>query len=79
MTRTPACVVTPATDEGPYFVDERLLRSDIRLDPSDGSRQDGVPLRLELEVVRADEGCEPVAAAHVDIWHCNSEGVYSDE
>lgn len=28
----PACVVTPQQTEGPYFVDERLNRSDIRSD-----------------------------------------------
>src|SRR5262245_47159025 len=28
------CVVRPALTEGPYFVDERLNRSDIRTDPS---------------------------------------------
>ena len=31
---TPACVVTPAQTEGPYFVDERLNRSDITTDPN---------------------------------------------
>src|SRR5262245_57692952 len=29
----PACVVRPALTEGPYFVDEKLNRSDIRSDP----------------------------------------------
>jgi len=29
----PACVVRPAMTEGPYFVDEKLNRSDIRSDP----------------------------------------------
>ena len=33
---TLACIVTPAQTEGPYFVDERLHRSDVRSDPSDG-------------------------------------------
>src|SRR5712692_7734831 len=32
---TPACVVKPALTEGPYFVDEKINRSDIRSDPSD--------------------------------------------
>ncbi len=76
---TPACVLTPATDEGPYFVDERLLRSDIRNDPPDGPMQDGALLSLSLEVVDVDDRCNPVTGAHVDIWHCNADGVYSDE
>lgn len=33
----PACVLTPAQTEGPFFVDERLDRSDIRSDPSDAN------------------------------------------
>ena len=31
------CVMTPAKTEGPYFVDEKLNRSDIRTDPTDGT------------------------------------------
>ena len=30
-----SCTAKPALTEGPYFVDERLNRSDIRSDPSD--------------------------------------------
>ena len=31
-----SCVVRPEQTGGPYFVDERLNRSDIRSDPTDG-------------------------------------------
>ncbi len=34
--QVPPCVVTPQLTEVPYFVDERLIRSDIRLDPATG-------------------------------------------
>src|SRR4051812_19619112 len=44
------CVVRPQQTEGPYFVDERLNRSDIREDPSDGSVKEGVPLDLVFNV-----------------------------
>ena len=76
---TPSCVLTPAKTEGPYFVDERLNRSDIRTDPSDGSVQPGVPLALDFVVVRSDGDCAPVAGAQVDVWHANASGLYSDE
>src|SRR5437773_4404475 len=33
----PSCVVRPEQTEGPYFIDEKLNRSDIRSEPSDGS------------------------------------------
>lgn len=75
----PACVVSPELTEGPYFVDERLNRADIRSDPLDGSVKAGVPLQLVLRVwqVRRD-GCVALPGATVDIWQCDALGVYSD-
>src|SRR5262249_33231810 len=75
----PACVVRPAQTEGPYFVDEKLNRSDIRSEPADGSVKSGVPLRLTFSVSRIDEhSCNPLAGAVVDVWHCDALGIYSD-
>lgn len=75
----PTCIVRPAMTEGPYFVDERLNRSDIRSDPSDASVKEGVPLRLAFRVSRIDgAACAALAGAAVDIWHCDALGVYSD-
>ena len=75
----PACVVRPEQTEGPYFVDEQLHRSDIRSDPSDGSVQEGVPLRLSFHVSRiASDTCTPLEGAIVDVWHCDVRGRYSD-
>src|SRR5687768_7221316 len=77
--KLPACIVTPKQTEGPYFVDERLNRSNIRLDPSDGSVSAGVPLTLELHISSINSaGCAPVVGAIVDIWHCDAAGIYSD-
>jgi protocatechuate 3,4-dioxygenase beta subunit len=75
----PGCVVRPEQTEGPYFVDEKLNRSDIRVDPSDKSIRPGVPLRLEFQVSRiAGTACTPLRGAMVDVWHCDAAGVYSD-
>ena len=75
----PDCVVRPEQTEGPYFVDEKLDRSDIRVDPSDKSIRPGVPLRLEFHVSRmAGAACTPLSGAIVDVWHCDAAGVYSD-
>lgn len=75
----PACVVRPEQTEGPYFVDERLERSDIRSDPASGVISEGVPLALAFTVSRvASGGCLPLAGAIVDIWHCDAAGAYSD-
>jgi protocatechuate 3,4-dioxygenase beta subunit len=76
---TLACVVTPAQTEGPYFVDEKLQRADIRIDPTDGKPRPGTPLRLRLDVARVDgNACAPVPGAMVDIWQCDAVGIYSD-
>ena len=75
----PSCIVRPRQTEGPYFVDERLDRSDIRSDPSDGSIRPGIPLQLTINVSRITPGaCAPFKDALVDVWHCDAAGVYSD-
>src|SRR5688500_20327205 len=54
-----SCVARPASIEGPYFVDERLNRSDIRSDPSNGAIKPGEPLDVTVNVSppnRSDRG-----------------------
>lgn len=76
---TPFCVVRPQQTEGPYFVDEKLNRSDIRSDPSDNSVKQGVPLRLVFHVSEVDgRSCTPLTGATLDVWHCDALGIYSD-
>ena len=75
---TPSCIVTPAETEGPYFVDEKLNRADIRVDPSDGSVRPGVPLQLRLSVASVASSCTALQGAQVDVWHCDALGLYSD-
>ncbi|MGE0569809.1 MAG: intradiol ring-cleavage dioxygenase [Dehalococcoidia bacterium] len=78
-TTTPQCIVSPELTEGPYFVDEKLNRSDIRTDPSDGAVSAGALLKLTLNVFAAGaNGCTPLPKATVDVWHCDAFGVYSD-
>ena len=75
----PGCVLRPEQTEGPYFIDEKLNRSDIRSDPSDKSIKPGVPLRLEFQVSTVTaNSCGPLSGAMVDVWHCDALGVYSD-
>jgi protocatechuate 3,4-dioxygenase beta subunit len=81
------CSLTPASirlqgipqqTEGPYFVDGMPNRSDIRSDTSSSSVQQGIPLRLVIHVYNVDNGsCVPLRGANVDIWHANSQGIYS--
>ena len=67
-----ACILTPELDEGPFYFDPKLERSDIR----DGHA--GAPLRLLLQVVDAGN-CTPLSGARVDVWHCDAGGMYSGE
>jgi protocatechuate 3,4-dioxygenase beta subunit len=79
QTSAATCVVKPELTEGPYFVDEGLNRSDIRVEPSDGSVKEGSPLELIFNVSQvASGGCASLAGAQVDVWHCDALGVYSD-
>jgi protocatechuate 3,4-dioxygenase beta subunit len=75
----PTCVVRPELTEGPYFVDEKLDRSDIRANSTNGVTVEGAPLQLTFRVTQiSDTACMPLAGVAVDIWHCDAEGVYSD-
>ncbi len=63
------CALTPEVTEGPYYIDPKLLRADIRED------RVGVPLDLAMQVV--DAACQPIPGARVDVWHCDAKGDYS--
>lgn len=73
------CVVQPEQIEGPYFVDAKLNRSDIRTDPATGAARPGVPLHLTFHVSRlgGERSCTPLPGAHIDVWQCDANGVYS--
>lgn len=69
-TATAMCVLTPELTDGPYYLDDLLVRNDI----TEGKA--GVPLDLQITVVDATT-CAPIANAAVDIWHCDANGFYS--
>ena len=74
-----ACVLTASLTEGPFFVDEKLNRSDIRSDPVTGAVSAGVPLGLTFNVSRvANSACTPLTGAYLDVWHADAAGTYSD-
>jgi protocatechuate 3,4-dioxygenase beta subunit len=79
-TALPACVVKPEMTEGPFFNDDMLNRTDIRIEPSTGAVSEGVPLRLNFHVTQVDGAtCTPIENAQVDVWHCDAFGRYSGE
>jgi protocatechuate 3,4-dioxygenase beta subunit len=68
--RTSSCVLSPEMTEGPYYLDENLIRRDI----TEG--KDGLPLELRLTVENAST-CKPIAKATVEVWHADATGNYS--
>ncbi|WP_394825582.1 hypothetical protein [Pendulispora albinea] len=75
----PDCTLTPAIMQGPYFVDERLNRSDIRQDPVTGQVHDGARLALTLNTGAVRNGvCQAVPNVQLDIWQADAIGEYSD-
>lgn len=67
-----SCALTCILTQGPCWAPSAPLRQDI----SEG--EPGIPLRLRLRVLAAD-GCTPLSGAEVEIWYCNTEGVYSGD
>ncbi|KAI0908122.1 aromatic compound dioxygenase [Ustulina deusta] len=65
-----SCLLSPEVTEGPYYVGGEYIRQDIT------ESEQGVPLTLDIAIYDVDT-CEPVTDAWVEIWHCNSTGVYS--
>jgi protocatechuate 3,4-dioxygenase beta subunit len=64
------CLLTPQAVEGPFYLDPRLLRSDIREDRT------GTPLGVSLQVVSLRD-CLALPQARVDLWHADARGLYS--
>ena len=56
--------------EGPYWIDQKLTRRDVR------EGKPGLPLVLAVTVVNA-RTCRTIKGADVEIWHCDAGGNYS--
>lgn len=75
------CTIAPSLTEGPYWVDEKLNRSDITTGTTRTSVLNGLPLNLTIKVFNASGnscGSVPQQNIQVDIWHCDAAGEYSD-
>ncbi len=64
------CVLTPEAGEGPFYLDPKLVRSDM------SSERPGAPLELAMQVVRAGD-CATLTKARVDVWQADGIGLYS--
>lgn len=69
-TNSSVCILAPEVTVGPYYLGAELIREDI----SEGGA--GIPLLMDFQFIDVNT-CNPVPQAMIDIWHCNSTGVYS--
>jgi protocatechuate 3,4-dioxygenase beta subunit len=73
-------VLTPELTVGPYFVDEKLNRSDLTTNTTDSNVLNATPLTLTMTIMEyAASGCSALVGAQVDVWHADAAGIYSDE
>ncbi len=78
--KTVKLVASPAVTEGPFYVDEKLNRSDLIGKATRASIANGVPLDLTFTLYRLNNGVfAPLKNAVVDMWQADAHGVYSDE
>ena len=72
-----ACVLTPALTEGPYFVDERLNRSDLTSGTTNTGVVNGLPLTLNLSLNSIKgTGCRPISGVQVDVWRERHRSIF---
>ncbi|UJR36302.1 hypothetical protein I4U23_029031 [Adineta vaga] len=69
ITASSSCILTPQATEGPYY-----WNATIRQNITEG--KSGIPLRLSISVIDTNN-CSPLVGALVDLWHCDSIGIYS--
>jgi protocatechuate 3,4-dioxygenase beta subunit len=64
-----SCLLTPDVTIGPYYVSGESIRQEL------AESQEGVDLLLDYQLINVDT-CEPIPNLYLEIWHCNSTGVY---
>ncbi|KAI1066616.1 hypothetical protein NW752_005660 [Fusarium irregulare] len=65
-----SCVLTPEVTQGPYYVAGEYVRENVI------EEQEGLNIVLDYQVIDV-ETCDPVPNVYLEMWHCNSTGVYS--
>lgn len=68
------CPSSPKETRGPFpnKTPAELMRANIVAD------RQGVALLINLKIQSSGDPCQPMNGAHVDIWHCDAEGYYSE-
>lgn len=68
------CNVSPRETKGPFGTKTpaELMQANIKSDRS------GVALLINLAIVDKTNNCKPLVGGHVDVWHCDKDGNYSE-
>lgn len=68
------CELSPRETRGPFPIKTpaELMRANII-----GDRK-GVALLINLKVQSQSESCGNLSGVHVDVWHCDAQGYYSE-
>lgn len=82
-----SCSTIPEETAGPYPGDgsngpdiltkDGVVRRDIRKSLATGTTAEGIPVTLKFLLQDTANGCAPLAAAAVYVWHCDRDGDYS--
>jgi len=65
-----SCRLTPEEEEGPFYIPNEALRSDLR------EGLPGVLLDLRLQIIDSTH-CGPLSGCAVEIWSCDAKGRYA--
>lgn len=63
------CTLHPETVEGPYYIRNEYIRTDLR------ENEPGVSLVLDIGLINS-RTCQPMTNAFIELWACNSTGIY---
>jgi protocatechuate 3,4-dioxygenase beta subunit len=71
-----SCALIPTETDGPYplytvLSNSAMIRSGI------AETKTGVPLTVELTLVKVNGSCAVIPNAYIYIWHCDKDGTYS--
>ena len=68
------CNVSPRETKGPFptKTPAQMVQANIKSDRT------GIALLINLIIVDKTNQCKPLTGAHVDIWHCDKDGNYSE-
>lgn len=65
-----SCILSPEVTQGPYLVSGEYVRDNII------ETQEGIEMILDIQIIDVAT-CDPVIDSMIEIWSCNSTGVYS--